>query len=244
MDNIQIIQTEVTDKAKLVITLINKAIETSPTGVSFVSIKNYQNKQGAISNYLFNIGINYDKSKEQDIEFLRKLDVTTLEGVKSSKIDLLKAKTDLIEAFINHTYKRFKFLSYEYTKEHYDILVDNIKERNWSFMLKPINAPIFEGITKAKKNTYTHLLLDFCRSIKVHRIDIETALRNDIVKKWGLVWITVSARAGKGVNTYDTLIEIVKKSGGGRYKILEVPDYVTKYRDSSPMVSIIIQRIK
>lgn len=89
----------ISETALKVIGLVKKAISTSPTGVSFFSVKNYKNSHGEISDNLINIGINYEKSKEQDAEFLRNLDVTTLEGVKSSKIDLEKAKVELIKAF-------------------------------------------------------------------------------------------------------------------------------------------------
>ena len=96
----QTIQTTEQNKAKQVVNLLNQAISKSITAVSFVSVKNYENKQGEIANYLFNLGINYEKSVKQDIETLQNLDVTTLKDVKSSVIDLEKAKVELINAFI------------------------------------------------------------------------------------------------------------------------------------------------
>lgn len=84
-------------KAEQIKKLVAKAIAGSPTGVSFFKINKYTNKEtGAVKNYLINLGINYEKSKLQDIEFLRNLDVTTLKDVKSSKVELEKAKTALI----------------------------------------------------------------------------------------------------------------------------------------------------
>lgn len=93
-------QIGISTKALQVIALVKKAIASSPTGVSFFSIKNYTNQQGETSNVVINVGINYEKSKLQDIETLRNLDVTTLTEAKSDKVLLEKMKTVLIEAFI------------------------------------------------------------------------------------------------------------------------------------------------
>ena len=61
----------ISQKAQQVIKLVKGAIATSPTGVSFFSVKNYTNKQGETSNYIINVGVNYLKAKIKDIEFLR-----------------------------------------------------------------------------------------------------------------------------------------------------------------------------
>ncbi len=90
---------DISPKALAVINLIKKAIETSLTGVSFVSIKNYTNKQNETSNNLINVGINYESAKAKDIEFLENLDLTTHNF--KNPIDLLKeAKEELILAFL------------------------------------------------------------------------------------------------------------------------------------------------
>ena len=92
-------QIGISDKARKVINLVKNAIANSPTGVSFFSIKEYRNKFGEVSNNLINVGINYEKSKIQDIEYLKELDVTELKDAKSSKVELMKAKAELILAF-------------------------------------------------------------------------------------------------------------------------------------------------
>ncbi len=94
---------QVSTKALQVIKLVKDAVSNSLTGVSFFSIKNYEKKCDndtiEISDNLINVGINYEKSKQDDIKFLRNLDVTTLKGYKSSVMDLFKAQTALILAF-------------------------------------------------------------------------------------------------------------------------------------------------
>ena len=85
--------------ALAVIALVKNAVFGSITGVSFFSIKRYTNKFGEVSNQLINVGINYEKSKQEDIETLRNLDVTKLKGFKSSKLLLEKARVALILAF-------------------------------------------------------------------------------------------------------------------------------------------------
>lgn len=81
-----------------VIALVKNTVNNSITGVSFFSIRNYTNTNGETSNQLINVGINYETSKQQDIEFLKNLDIIKLDA-KSSKIDLEKARTELILAF-------------------------------------------------------------------------------------------------------------------------------------------------
>jgi hypothetical protein len=86
-------------KALAVINIIKKAIESSLTGVSFVSIKNYTNKQNEVSNNLINVGINYENAKAKDIETLENLNLKAHDF--KSPLDLLKiAKEELILAFL------------------------------------------------------------------------------------------------------------------------------------------------
>lgn len=92
--------------AASVIALVTEAIAKSPTGVSIFSIRNYEsgttNKKCTttkIANYRINVGINYAKQVQKDIARLEALDVTKLEGFKSSSILLEAARVELIESF-------------------------------------------------------------------------------------------------------------------------------------------------
>lgn len=89
----------VSNKALAVINLIKGAVSKSITGVSFVSIKDYTNSNGEVSNNLINVGINYEKAKQKDIEFLENIKLVDY-TFKSNTADLEDAKTELIAAFI------------------------------------------------------------------------------------------------------------------------------------------------
>ena len=80
------------------IVALKKAIEKSPTKVSFVSIKGYKNKNGEVANHLINIGASYLKAKEKDIQFLTELDINSFDS-KLDKPLLEQAKTELISSF-------------------------------------------------------------------------------------------------------------------------------------------------
>jgi len=87
-------------KALQVINTIKKAIENSITGVSFVSIRNYTNKQNEVSNNLINVGIKYESAKAKDIEFLTHLNLNDHQ-FKSPLALIEEARHVLIEAFKN-----------------------------------------------------------------------------------------------------------------------------------------------
>lgn len=93
----------ISTKALQVIKAVKEAVEKSITGVSFVSVKNYTNKQGEVSNNLINIGIKYENAKKKDIAFLNELNIEKAVkefGLKSELSLLEQAKKDLMVAFI------------------------------------------------------------------------------------------------------------------------------------------------
>jgi hypothetical protein len=89
----------VSQKALAVINTIKKAVEKSVTGVSFVSIRNYTNKQGEVSNNLINVGASYERAKQKDIEFLENINFSDYD-FKSPASLLEEARQALIAAFI------------------------------------------------------------------------------------------------------------------------------------------------
>lgn len=89
----------VSQKALNVINTIKKATEKSITGVSFVSIRNYTNRYGEISNNLVNVGAKYENAKKKDIEFLENLNIS--EHQFKSDLSLIEeARKELIAAFL------------------------------------------------------------------------------------------------------------------------------------------------
>lgn len=143
----------ISEKALKVIGLVKRAINNSPTGVSFFSIKNYTNSSDEVSNNLLNVGINFETAKQKDIAFLRELDVTTLENVKSSKIDLEKAKVVLIEAFEKPNENRSNG-----QKDAYTIITSGVKVHNESGLLfiygfRVSKQVLKEGVYKSVKSS-------------------------------------------------------------------------------------------
>ena len=90
---------EINQKALKVINMLNQAVNKSITGVSFVSIRNYKNASGEVSNNLINIGISYEKAKQKDIAFLENIDFSNYQ-FKSELSVLEQAKNELIASFI------------------------------------------------------------------------------------------------------------------------------------------------
>ncbi len=89
----------VSTKAMIVIQLVKDAVSKSLTGVTFFSIKNYTNSSNEVSNQLINVGINYEKSKKEDIETLKTLKLSD-HKFKSTPELLEEARKELIAAFI------------------------------------------------------------------------------------------------------------------------------------------------
>jgi hypothetical protein len=89
----------ISSKALQVISLLNKAVNASPTGVSFVAINKYTNSSNEVSNNLINVGASYQNAKNSDIEFLENINFSEYE-FKSELSVLETAKAELIASFI------------------------------------------------------------------------------------------------------------------------------------------------
>jgi len=144
---------EISNKALQVIGLVKNAVSSSLTGVSFFSVKNYENSNGEVSNQLINVGINYEKSKQQDIEFLRNLDVTTLQGVKSNVVDLEKAKTELILAFEKPNENRSNGQKDAYTTIFSGVKVHNETGVLYLYGYRVNKTVLVEGVYKEVKSS-------------------------------------------------------------------------------------------
>lgn len=93
------------ETAEKIADTIKSAMNKSLTNVTFCSVKGYENDKGEISDYLINIGVNYQTAKQKDIKFLSDLDVTTMEW-QSPMVEIIKAKTELLESLINPSQTR------------------------------------------------------------------------------------------------------------------------------------------
>ena len=81
---------EISQIAQKVIDNINRAIAKSPTGVTMVSIREYQNSNGEISNNIVNIGASLENAKAKDIQFLKSKSVST-EIEEIARLELIKS---------------------------------------------------------------------------------------------------------------------------------------------------------
>ena len=92
------------ENSKKVIAIVSKALNSTPNGVSFFSIKGYTNAQGEKSNRKINIGTSLKNAKATDVEYLTNLDVKTLKS--DMDVELLEeARVKLLEALVNPTQK-------------------------------------------------------------------------------------------------------------------------------------------
>ena len=114
----------ITDEAQRVINLLNGAVSQTEKTVTFLGMRNYCNQKGEKSNYLINLGIDYNDQKNKDIQFLRELDIT--KGTwQSNLVTLEQARTELIESFINPDKARS-----EGQKEAYTHICKGLKVHN------------------------------------------------------------------------------------------------------------------
>jgi hypothetical protein len=126
-------ETTISTKALQVIKAVKEATAKSITGVSFVSVKNYTNKAGEVSNNLINIGINYANAKKKDIATLNELNIDKAikeHGFKCSKELLEEARKELMVSFIKPDENRSQGQINAYT-----IIFDGVKVHNHTGVL-------------------------------------------------------------------------------------------------------------
>ena len=135
--------------------------------------------------------------------------------------------------------KGFQFISCECDVNTYNKLNENIKKEKMTFMKAALFCEIGTILKISGQDKFSHLFLDYCDTLKKFASEIEMSIKNNVVVKGGLIWITVSSRKGEGV-TKTELQKLVKNVGGSNYKI----NYTDSYKDTSPMVTMIVQRLK
>lgn len=151
----------------------------------------------------------------------------------------------IVEGQIYANFPKLQFLSCELHRPTFLKLENEIKTRGLKYMLEPLRCEIGRIIRISAKDTYSHLLLDYCGHLNSFKEEIGIAIKNKIVQKDGIIWITVVARSGKGFKGFDTkqeLRNLVELSGGKDYKV----EHIVNYRDTdkAPMTTAIIRRIK
>jgi hypothetical protein len=177
-------QIAISSEATRVIALVRNAVKTSPTGVSFFSIKNYTNKFGEVSNQLINVGINYEKSKQSDITMLNSLDETKMTW-KSAMVDIVKAKIALIEAFIKPDENRSNGQTDAYTTIVSGVRVHNDTGKLYIYGYRVSKKVIVEGeypIVKSSNMTIAkNELRKLCKTDKF--VNFGIAIGNSVSAK-------------------------------------------------------------
>jgi hypothetical protein len=144
MKNVEI-QIIASDNATRVINTLKNAVRKSPTGVSMISIRNYTNSYNEISNSRINIGASYENAKQKDINFLKALDITTLENRKSDVVTLEMARIELIKSFETPDKNRSNGQIDAYTHIVSGLKVHNETSRVYIYGLRVAKEVIVKG---------------------------------------------------------------------------------------------------
>jgi len=95
------------------------------TGISFVNIRNYTNKEGEVADILININVSYNNSKAKDIEILKNLNLNDYVNETINLTLLEQAKIELINSLTAPSETRSEGQINAYTH-----LCNNIKVHN------------------------------------------------------------------------------------------------------------------
>lgn len=197
--------------------------------------------KNAVSN--LSLKNDYRESNGKDFVRLNNIDQIRLskekKGIKDGLILSLTSFQFLMEKRIYEDFKAFKIVACEMDLGVVFKMIETLIVEKLPFVQNIIVSKIGEVINTAPANTFAHVNLDFCQTLKTFGNDIETAIKRNIVKEGGTIMITVSSRA-KDVNTAQQLRSLVEGVGGQNYKIV----FEYAYRDTSPMYSMIVRRIK
>ena len=152
------------------------------TGVSFVSVT-YINQQNEKHQTVFNVGVDYKKAKEKDIEFLKHLDVTTM----SSKTDvelLEQARVKLLTQFQNPSKNRSKGIADAFTHIGPGLKMHNETNKVYVYGMKVSKKVIEKG--EYKEDTRKELtkaqdeIKELLKSTKYRQFEIESSLQYKI----------------------------------------------------------------
>jgi hypothetical protein len=157
------------------------------TGVSFVSVT-YVNQQNEKHQTLFNVGVDYERAKQKDIEYLKKLDVSTLNS--SVDVELLEeARVELLSSFQTPSKNRSEGIKNAYTHLGAGLKVHNEKGALFVYGMKVKKVVLEEGdkkedtrkpLTKAKDTIRKYLKTSQYRQYEIGR-SFQYSLRGDTI---------------------------------------------------------------
>jgi len=147
----------------------------------------------------------------------------------------------LMEKKINKEFPNFTFLTCENDKETLKNLFEERTKHNLKFIKYVFAGEIGKIIDLSEKDKFAHLLLDYCGTLNSYKDDIKLAIQKDILKKGGIIMVTLSTRVSiKGYNTLSELNKLIQTVGRGKYSII----HKESYKDTMDMITVIIRRTK
>ena len=152
------------------------------TGVSFVSVT-YINQQNEKHQTLFNVGIDYQRAKQKDIEFLKQLDITTMKSHLDNEL-LETAKIVLLESFIKPSTNRSEGITNAYTHLGNGLKIHNETQTVYVYGMKVHKRIIEEGIkqedTRGELTKAKDAIRSLLKSTQYRQFKIESSLQYKI----------------------------------------------------------------
>ena len=152
------------------------------TGVSFVSVT-YINQQNEKHQTLFNVGIDYQRAKQKDIEFLKQLDITTMKSHLDNEL-LETAKIVLLESFIKPSANRSEGITNAYTHLGNGLKIHNETQTVYVYGMKVHKRIIEEGIkqedTRGDLTKAKDAIRSLLKSTQYRQFKIESSLQYKI----------------------------------------------------------------
>ena len=156
-------------------------------GVSFVSVT-YVNQQNEKHQTLFNVGVDYEKAKQKDIEYLKELDVSVLNS--SIDVELLEeAREELLNNFQNPSKNRSEGIKNAYAHLGSGLKLHKDKGTLFVYGMKVKKTVLEEGdkkedtrkpLTKAKDEIRKHLKTSQYRQYEIGR-SFQYTLKGDTI---------------------------------------------------------------
>ena len=152
------------------------------TGVSFVSVT-YINQQNEKQQTLFNVGVDYQRAKQKDIEYLKQLDVTTMKSSLDSEL-LETARVALLDSFIKPSKTRSEGITNAYTHLGHGLKIHNETQTVYVYGMKIHKRVIEEGIqqedTRSELTKAKDAIRSLLKSTQYRQYKIESSLQYKI----------------------------------------------------------------
>jgi hypothetical protein len=134
-----------------IIAVVSRALNSTPNGVSFFAINGYINSVGEKANYTINIGAKYSNAKKKDIEYVKNLDVSTLDT--DMDIELLeKARVQLLSSLENPNARQSQAQADAYTKINDAVKIHNESGAIMIYGMKVSKNILVEGTYSETKS--------------------------------------------------------------------------------------------